>query len=73
MKYNLCSFPEIPLFHVLNARVTFGNIYGLDSSVPHVLCLQDGDNQSCVLDDLVFEIPAEYRNQGKNHIFILLL
>ena len=35
-----CSFPagfpvkiEIPLFHVLNARVTFGNIFALGNGV----------------------------------------
>ena len=35
-----CSFPagfpvkiEIPLFHVLNAKVTFGNIFALGNSI----------------------------------------
>ena len=38
-----CSFPagfpikiEIPLFHVLNARVTFGNIFALANSIPGI-------------------------------------
>lgn len=27
---------EIPLFHVLNACVTFGNVFALETAVPHV-------------------------------------
>ncbi len=27
---------EIPLFHLMSARVTFGNINGVNQSVPHV-------------------------------------
>lgn len=30
------SFPEIPLFHVLNARVTFSNLCGCDEPVSSV-------------------------------------
>lgn len=32
---------EIPLFHVLNACVTFGNVFGLDSPVPNVTHMRE--------------------------------
>lgn len=69
-------FAEIPLFHVLNARITFGNIYAADQPIPHVSCLNEGDRQTCIIDDEVFQVPPEYRVQGKFHnyfTFYLLL
>uniref|UniRef100_A0A672MB48 Ankyrin repeat domain 13D n=1 Tax=Sinocyclocheilus grahami TaxID=75366 RepID=A0A672MB48_SINGR len=50
---------EIPLFHVLNARVTFGNLCGCDepvSSAPPPL--------QCEVDPSVFEPPPEYTTLG---------
>ena len=45
-----CSLPagfpvkiEIPLFHVINARITFGNIFGMASSVDGVTVVQEGE------------------------------
>lgn len=32
---------EIPLFHVLNACVTFGNVFALDSPVPNVTNIRE--------------------------------
>lgn len=32
---------EIPLFHVLNACVTFGNVFALDTPVPHVTHIRE--------------------------------
>ncbi|KAK3736291.1 hypothetical protein QZH41_020756 [Actinostola sp. cb2023] len=32
---------EIPLFHVLNAKITFGNINSLDNEVPGICCLPE--------------------------------
>ena len=55
---------EIPLFHVLTARITFGNIFGVDEPVPHVSVLQEEERLSCVVDDAVFEPPAGYRSVG---------
>nr|XP_034831871.1 ankyrin repeat domain-containing protein 13D [Maniola hyperantus] len=53
---------EIPLFHVLNARITFGNIFATETPVPHVECIQEGDRLSCVVDDQCFSIGRGYRD-----------
>ncbi|XP_048512226.1 ankyrin repeat domain-containing protein 13D isoform X3 [Athalia rosae] len=55
---------EIPLFHVLNARITFGNIFGLDQEVAHVGRVQDGNKITCVVDDVCFEAPPGYTKLG---------
>lgn len=55
-------FTEIPLFHVLNACVTFGNVFGTDTAVQHVVSLREDENRlSCLIDDCVFDVPADYR------------
>ncbi|XP_022916461.1 ankyrin repeat domain-containing protein 13D isoform X2 [Onthophagus taurus] len=51
---------EIPIFHVLNARITFGNIFGMDVDVPNVSHIQEEDRLTCVLDDVVFQAPPSY-------------
>lgn len=75
-------FIEIPLFHVLNARITFGNIFGLDEAVPGVTPIQDEKVVACVLDDSCFDTPAGYvrlgetfvlAQQPKMHCFSLLI
>ncbi|KAL0883451.1 hypothetical protein ABMA27_016830 [Loxostege sticticalis] len=53
---------EIPLFHVLNARITFGNIFATETPVPHIECIQEGDRLSCVIDDACFDIGKGYRD-----------
>ncbi|XP_045773214.1 ankyrin repeat domain-containing protein 13D isoform X2 [Maniola jurtina] len=53
---------EIPLFHVLNARITFGNIFATETPVPHVEYIQEGDRLSCVVDDQCFSIGRGYRD-----------
>ncbi|XP_044760632.1 ankyrin repeat domain-containing protein 13D isoform X1 [Coccinella septempunctata] len=55
---------EIPIFHVLNARITFGNIFGLDSPIPKVTRLEDDQGLSCVLDETLFECPPDYIQLG---------
>ncbi|KAL7303810.1 hypothetical protein TKK_0003937 [Trichogramma kaykai] len=55
---------EIPLFHILNARITFGNIFGLDQEVPHVSHIEESNRLSCILDDACFEAPAGYSKLG---------
>ncbi|CAG0882409.1 unnamed protein product [Darwinula stevensoni] len=53
---------EIPLFHVLNASITFGNIFGLDSPVEGVQYLNEEDTGrlSCVLSESCFQPPLGY-------------
>ncbi|XP_015586307.1 ankyrin repeat domain-containing protein 13D isoform X2 [Cephus cinctus] len=55
---------EIPLFHVLNARITFGNIFGLDQEVSHVGRLQESNRMTCLVDDVCFEAPTGYVKLG---------
>ncbi|GBN40890.1 Ankyrin repeat domain-containing protein 13D [Araneus ventricosus] len=57
---------EIPLFHVLNARITFGNIFALDESVPGVTPIKEDKAVACVLDDGCFEVPAGYVRLGSD-------
>uniref|UniRef100_A0A182NP97 Ankyrin repeat domain-containing protein n=1 Tax=Anopheles dirus TaxID=7168 RepID=A0A182NP97_9DIPT len=52
---------EIPLFHVLNAVVTFGNVFAIEQSVPHVTHIRESDERvTCVIDDACFEAPSGY-------------
>lgn len=55
---------EIPLFHVLNARITFGNIFATDTAVSHVSKLQEEDRLTCVLDEQIFKCPPGYSQIG---------
>lgn len=58
-------FLEIPLFHVLNARITFGNIFALDEPVPGVTPIKEEKVIACVLDDSCFDTPAGYVRLGE--------
>jgi hypothetical protein len=65
---------EIPLFHVLNARITFGNIFAIDSEVAHVHRIQEDDRLTCVLDECIFHCPSGYSQIGNGNaraIFLL--
>ena len=55
---------EIPLFHVLNARVTFGNIFGSVTPQEFVTLIRE-PTMSCVVDEQCFEAPATYHQSGK--------
>ncbi|KAK6192849.1 hypothetical protein SNE40_004249 [Patella caerulea] len=57
---------EIPLFHVLNARITFGNIYASEQPVEHVTCIRD-ENISCDISEQCFEVPPGYGRLGDGH------
>ncbi|OQR66407.1 ankyrin repeat domain-containing protein 13B-like [Tropilaelaps mercedesae] len=57
---------EIPLFHVLNARVTFGNINGNDCRVPGVE--RDQEQGKCTIDPSIFEIPRGYTRIGERRL-----
>jgi len=51
---------EIPLFHALNAKITFGNIFAMDCPNAGVTCIHEGDSFSCAVDESVFDPPATY-------------
>ncbi|ELR50702.1 Ankyrin repeat domain-containing protein 13D, partial [Bos mutus] len=62
---------EIPLFHVLNARITFSNLCGCDeplSSVwvpaPGSAVATSGNPFPCEVDPAVFEVPEGYSVLG---------
>lgn len=58
---------EIPLFNFLNACVTFGNVFALETPVEHVTNIQEKDRLSCVIDDRCFDIPTHYTNKGGDY------
>jgi len=58
---------EIPLFHALNAKITFGNIFAMDSPNPGVTCIQEGDSYMCAVDESVFDPPTTYSVIGDLH------
>lgn len=63
---------EIPLFHVLNARITFGNIFASESPAPGVVCLGGaGSNASedlqCSVESSIFDAPSTYSVIGDLH------
>lgn len=56
---------EIPLFHVLNALITFGNVFGTDTPVEYVTNIKESDERlTCVIDEVCFEVPKNYANRA---------
>jgi hypothetical protein len=58
---------EIPLFHVLNAVITFQNVFAIDQPVNYVSNIKEEGNDgrlSCVIDDECFDVPANYVNRA---------
>lgn len=53
---------EIPLFHVLNARITFGNIFAMEEAVEGVSRIEtEGESKTvCIVDEACFQPPASY-------------
>jgi len=60
----LDMFSEIPLFHVLTAKITFGNIFAGDTPVEGVSNLDEAGNSCCTIDENCFEAPANYSRLG---------
>lgn len=60
---------EIPLFHVLNALITFGNVFALETPVTHVTNIQEQeeDRLTCIINDECFEVPANYENRASDY------
>ncbi|XP_037949868.1 ankyrin repeat domain-containing protein 13D-like [Teleopsis dalmanni] len=54
---------EIPLFHVLNACITFGNVFALTTPVDNVTTINEDDRITCIVDDRCFDIPSHYTNR----------
>lgn len=63
----LFIFIEIPLFHILNAVVTFGNVFGMENDVTHVTHIRENDRVTCVIDDQCFDIPSYYTKKGADY------
>ncbi|XP_037513732.1 ankyrin repeat domain-containing protein 13D [Rhipicephalus sanguineus] len=59
---------EIPLFHVLNARITFGNINAFDEPVPGVTTMREQGTVMCKIDESCFEAPSSYARLGANKL-----
>ncbi|BFZ19103.1 hypothetical protein BsWGS_22142 [Bradybaena similaris] len=55
---------EIPLFHVLNARITFGNIQASESEAQYVTPVHSEENVTCSIDDECFNAPPSYGRLG---------
>nr|XP_058925330.1 ankyrin repeat domain-containing protein 13D isoform X5 [Kogia breviceps] len=65
---------EIPLFHVLNARITFSNLCGCDEPLSSVWAPEPGSAAAasaspfpCEVDPAVFEVPDGYSVLGAEH------
>lgn len=60
---------EIPLFHVLNACVTFGNVFALETPVKNVEQIREENDErlTCIIDDSCFDVPPHYANKGADY------
>lgn len=58
---------EIPLFHAVNAKISFGNIFAMDSPKTGVTCVRDGESYACAVDESVFDAPSTYSVIGDLH------
>lgn len=60
---------EIPLFHIVNARITFGNVFSLTEPVDKVTAIKDESTTACIIDESVFQIPPNYSYLGMLEFF----
>lgn len=60
---------EIPLFRVLHAKITFGNIFALEKQVENVLTIKDETELACVIDDSIFSPPPGYNVIGQYNVY----
>lgn len=45
---------------MLTARITFGNIFGVDASINKVSTVAEEDRLSCVIEEDAFDPPSSY-------------
>ena len=50
---------------MLNARITFGNIFAMDSSIEGVETVEEDGQMFCTIDESCFVPPARYLRLGK--------
>lgn len=56
---------EIPLYHVLNACITFGNVFAMTTPVKNVSTIKEDDDRiTCIVDDSCFRVPFHYTEKG---------
>ncbi|XP_005093242.1 ankyrin repeat domain-containing protein 13D [Aplysia californica] len=55
---------EIPLFHVLNARITFGNIQASEQEARYVTTVKTPEQITCSIEEECFNAPASYGRLG---------
>ena len=59
--HSFLNFAEIPIFFLLNAQVTFGNVYASRKRVKGVKVQKQGDNKfECTINENLFKIPPDY-------------
>ncbi|XKL59351.1 hypothetical protein PGB90_000367 [Kerria lacca] len=51
---------EIPLFHVMNAQISFNNIFATQNAVHGVTVIRDEERLMCDIDESLFEPPSHY-------------
>ncbi len=58
------DFPvEIPLYRVITAKVTFGNIHGMERPVKNVTTIYENSTPFSTCAEILFRSPNEYSNQ----------
>lgn len=58
-------FIEIPLYHISNAQITFGNLFARDTAIKGVETLESDGKIFCAVEDSVFVPPRSYVVLGK--------
>jgi hypothetical protein len=53
------------LYHISNAQITFGNLFGTDKAIEGVQTLDSNGKMFCVVEDSVFVPPRNYVVLGK--------
>lgn len=74
---NLYKSIEIPLFHVLNARITFTNLFSRDTPVEGVVPVKTegdrGEVLACAIDESTFAVPSSYSVIGQQLFYTLFI